>query len=277
LDWQRAIVFCLALVLGVLFVGPPTGEATFLPVFQPDLPAVDGAVPDSPTDEEPPVDPAKVIYLTFDDGPSKNTAIILDTLQKYGVKATFFVNGRDNEFARGMYRRIVGEGHVIGNHTYSHNYSYVYASIDNYVADTEKLTDLLVAVTGVRPELIRFPGGSNNQVSWRYGGKQLMPELVREMTARGYSYFDWNAGGMDAGKKPVSRAEIVKTVLRQISHRHETIILLHDSAIQTTTAAALPEIIETLLAEGYVFRVLTRDAYSAHFIDAAASRAEAGN
>ncbi|MGI5839187.1 MAG: polysaccharide deacetylase family protein [bacterium] len=291
---KRAAVICLALVFIFLFNWPLTGRLGFPELSPPAVPDSDITVPSSkvPPDtgtamppgavgaavpvENSGGDPAKTIYLTFDDGPSKNTAAVLDILREYGIKATFFVNGRDSEFACEMYRRIVGEGHALGNHTYSHDYSYIYASLDNYLADTEKLADLLEAATGVRPQLIRFPGGSNNQVSWRYGGKQLMIDLAREMTARGYEFFDWNAGGIDAVKGVTARDTIVRTVLKQISRRHETIILLHDGAKQTTTVEALPEIIGTLLADGYEFRPLTPDAYNAHFIDVSLCRAEAG-
>lgn len=68
-----------------------------------------------------PGDPHKV-YLTFDDGPSNNTAQILDLLKKYQVKATFFVIGREDEESKALYQRIVAEGHTLAMHSYSHKY-----------------------------------------------------------------------------------------------------------------------------------------------------------
>ena len=63
--------------------------------------------------------------MTFDDGPSKNTMQILDILKKYNIKATFFVNGKEDEFSLKVYERIIKEGHNLGNHTYSHEYDYI--------------------------------------------------------------------------------------------------------------------------------------------------------
>ena len=83
-------------------------------------------------------DDEKVVYLTFDDGPSENTEEILKILEKYNVKATFFITGEDKSH-RYLIKEAYDAGHTIGLHTYSHKYSEVYASVDAYFEDLEKI------------------------------------------------------------------------------------------------------------------------------------------
>lgn len=89
------------------------------------------------------------VYLTFDDGPSANTAAILDVLAAQGVKATFFVGGSEAENASELLRRIVEEGHTIGIHTYSHQYRELYSSVESYLADFKQVYDMIYEATGV--------------------------------------------------------------------------------------------------------------------------------
>ena len=105
------------------------------------------------------------VYLTFDDGPSDNTAAILDTLSAYNVKATFFVVGKTDDQSKAMYQRIVNEGHTLGMHSYSHKYSVIYDSLDAFETDFNQIQSYLYEVTGRECKLYRFPGGSSNQVS----------------------------------------------------------------------------------------------------------------
>ena len=103
------------------------------------------------------------VYLTFDDGPSANTDQILDILDEYGVKATFFVVGKEGY--NDQYRRIVEEGHTLGMHSYSHVYRDIYESVEAYGQDLEKLHTYLYELTGVDSRIVRLPGGSSNTVS----------------------------------------------------------------------------------------------------------------
>lgn len=107
----------------------------------------------------------KAVYLTFDDGPSRNTEQILEILAEYGVHATFFVVGKTDKHSLEMYRRIVEEGHTLGMHSYSHSYEKLYASLKSFREDFENLRGLLEETTGVTPLYYRFPGGSSNTVS----------------------------------------------------------------------------------------------------------------
>lgn len=211
---------------------------------------------DTPTNE-------KIAFLTFDDGPSSNTKKILDILKQYGIKATFYVNGTKST---DIYKRIVNEGHVIGNHTYSHDYSKIYQSVDAFFEDFYKLEDIIYETTGIRPKIVRLPGGSNNQVSWKYGGKGLMSEITKELIARGYSYFDWNVDSADASATVVEKDKIVKNVINGCKGKNTVNILMHNSSPKTTTVEALPEIIEELQKMGFRFEVTTPTSFAPRFL-----------
>lgn len=206
----------------------------------------------------------KIAYLTFDDGPSINTPKILDILKQKDIKATFFVNGRPN--MKSTYKRIVADGHTLGNHTYSHQYSNIYSSPGNFLNDACLLNNFLHQTVGFEPNIIRIPGGSNNTVSIKYGGKDIMNKIVQEVKGKGWEYFDWNVSGGDAAKAIVDKNTIVNNVLQDASRKSEAIILLHDSNIKTTTVDALPEIIDGLKSKGFIFKSLSYDTPAIHFL-----------
>ena len=207
----------------------------------------------------------RTVYLTFDDGPSQNTAAILNILSRYGVKATFFVAGNGSEFGRNMYRRIVEEGHALGNHTYSHDYARIYTSPEAYWADHMRLEELLYEAAGVRPQILRFPGGSNNTVSLKYGGADIMDSLTEMALEKGYYYIDWNVTSQDAAVPTQDVDVIIETVLSRVRTVVNPIILFHDNSAKTTTVEALPVIIESLLDLGFSFDVLSPTSYSIRF------------
>ncbi len=206
----------------------------------------------------------KIAYLTFDDGPSNHTGKILDILKKYDIKATFFVTGKPQ--LASTYKAIAEGGHILANHTYSHDYKYVYSSVNNFTDDVEKLEKFLTETTGVAPQpILRYPGGSNNTVSYSYGGKKLMDEILPVMKQKGYVAFDWNVDSTDASAARQSKDVIVKTVLGQANGQNHIIILMHDLDPKDTTVEALPEIIEGLKSRGYEFEVLSKDMNSYTF------------
>lgn len=182
------------------------------------------------------------VYLTFDDGPSSNTDDILDILADYGVKATFFVVGKEGEWADEMYMRIVDEGHTIGLHSYSHVYEDIYASKDAYAADLLKLQDYIYALTGVKSSYVRFPGGSSNRVS-----RTDMQELLKYLDEEGMTYYDWNISSKDA-EGQLSATQIVDNALADIEKSDTIIILFHDAASKHSTVEALPLLIEEIQA-----------------------------
>lgn len=196
----------------------------------------------------------KMCYLTFDDGPDISvTTKVLDTLKKYNIKATFFVVYKDGRKERELYKRIVDEGHTIGVHTSSHNYSKIYSSVDNYLNDFDRCAEQIERVTGVKPEIFRFPGGSINSYN-----SSLYHELIAEMIRRGYTYYDWNVACDDASRPYVSSKTICDNVLNSSSSITKKIILMHDGKGHETTAEALPEIIEGLSKQGYEFAALDK-------------------
>ncbi|MBQ6717574.1 MAG: polysaccharide deacetylase family protein [Clostridia bacterium] len=201
-----------------------------------------------------------ICYLTFDDGPSDNTLKILDILDSYGIKATFFVVGT----AKTEYMpQIVTRGHAIGLHSTTHNYSTIYADVNSYLADIQQISDIVYNTTGVRSNIIRFPGGSSNMVSAQYC-KGIMSDLTVRMPQLGYSYYDWNVSSGDASAARVPAATIVNNVLKGAKGKNSICVLMHDTSAKTTTVEALPAIIEGLDAMGFRFAPLTAEVYGYH-------------
>jgi peptidoglycan/xylan/chitin deacetylase (PgdA/CDA1 family) len=202
--------------------------------------------------------PGRRAYLTFDDGPTENTVLVLDTLKAQKVKATFFVNGRP-EWAP-VYKRIVQEGHRLGNHTYSHDYNLIYASVTAYLQDTEKLDAFLASLGLVPPRIYRFPGGAKNEIAARLGGPDLTGRVTASMADRGYRFFEWNVAVGEGESRPESRlfasGDIRKNILAQVKNKRVAVILLHDGPGHRETALALPGIIDGLKRLGFTFDVL---------------------
>jgi peptidoglycan/xylan/chitin deacetylase (PgdA/CDA1 family) len=193
------------------------------------------------------------IYLTFDDGPSSNTDAILDVLEEYGVKATFFVVGKQNY--EQQYKRIVSDGHTLAMHSYSHKYSEIYESLDSYKSDLTKLHDFLYEITGVDCNIVRFPGGSSNTVS-----KVDMNELIAYLNEENMTYFDWNVSAGDATGGHENAQQIAANVLDNIEKYNNVVVLFHDAAGKDTTVDALPIIINKILeSENAVFLPISED------------------
>ncbi len=199
----------------------------------------------------------KYAYLTFDDGPSQNTIKILDFLKANNIKATFFVLEKDGY--DDVYQRIVNEGHEIALHSTDHDYSRIYQTVDTFMTDMEDLSAYIQGLTGVESKVLRFPGGSNNHVSRKYGGDDIMDHIIQEVEEQGYAYFDWNVDSMDAAKGLQDKDVIVSSVLNQAKYQKTAVILMHDAARKTTTVDALPEVVEGLKEQGFFFRGLSEE------------------
>ncbi len=202
----------------------------------------------------------KVCYLTFDDGPTPRTLEILKILKKYNVKATFFVI---NTKYFNYVKQIHDEGHAIGLHAYDHNYAKIYKNTTAYFKDLQAISDKVYAVTGVRSNIMRFPGGSSNVVSKSYC-RGIMTTLSKEVTRKGFAYYDWNVDSDDAGGSHSSYTRIVNNVLKNSNGKNSICVLMHDAAAKTSTVQALPKIIEGLAARGYKFEVLTNKVTGFH-------------
>ena len=195
---------------------------------------------------------AKIVYLTFDDGPSSYTAGLLDVLKKYNVKATFFVTGFGSD---DMILREYQEGHTVALHTNTHNYKQVYASVDSYFNDLYTVQNRVERITGYKSNLIRFPGGSSNAVS-----PTSMSYLTKEVQNRGFHYFDWNVSSGDAGST-TNTNQVYLNVVNNLKSGY-SIVLQHDT--KGYSVAAVERIIQYGLANGYTFKALDETSPGAH-------------
>lgn len=207
-------------------------------------------------------DGKKVVYLTFDDGPSTtNTPEILNVLDRYNVKATFFTLGKSieaNEEAKNILKDIAKRGHAIANHTYSHDYSYLYPNrtmnVDNIVSDIEKSNSIMREVLGesFSTRVIRFPGGY-----WSWEGRTAMKEA---MDQNGYYNVDWNALNKDAEGKQKNADELLQSTKETVEalgpDADSVVLLMHDTYGKEETVKALPQIIEYLQEKGFEFRTI---------------------
>lgn len=195
--------------------------------------------------------PNKTAYLTFDDGPSGNTDIILQTLQEENVKATFFVVGTDDAGNLARMRRIVQEGHTIGMHSYSHSYKKIYASVEAFLKDMYQVFNLIKDTTGVTPTCFRFPGGSINSYN-----KAVYKDIKAEMIRRGFVPYDWNVSSGDASTTKYTPEQLTGHVLNGIGSKSRIIVLMHDSSSKENTAQAVRQIIIGIREKGFIFAPL---------------------
>ena len=202
----------------------------------------------------------KIVYLTFDDGPSQNTDRILKILKKYNAKATFFVTGCHQEYNQYIIEAYK-QGHTIGLHSYLHEYQDIYSSKDAYFKDLKKIKQMVKQLIGIQVHYIRFPGGSSNRISKNYC-HGIMSQLTREVIKQGYQYYDWNGDTTDASGNHISTATIIK---QATSETHQNIVLLaHDTDAKDTTVAALPSIIQYYKEKGYQFLGIDDESYYVH-------------
>lgn len=203
-----------------------------------------------------------VAYLTFDDGPSEYTEEILDILDYYDVKATFFVIYHKDMADK--YKAIVDRGHTIALHTYTHNYKKVYRSEKAFFNEITQISNYVYSVTGVRSKIIRFPGGSSNTVS-NYYCRDIMKTLKKSVPARGYVYHDWNVDSGDAAVTNLAPEKLLANVQARLTKYRKPDILMHDTgASKRTTVDTLPAIIEYIYSQGYTMDKLTLDSYAVH-------------
>lgn len=198
----------------------------------------------------------KVIYLTFDDGPSAYTQKLLKVLKEYGAKATFFVMDRQMP---DVMKQIVDEGHAIAIHSVTHKYKKIYASADAYFADLLGMQQKIYDATGVMTYLMRFPGGSSNTASSFNEG--IMTYLTQAVEDNGFRYFDWNVDSKDAGGAK-DQEEVYKNVIGGCKRQNVSIVLQHD--INGFSVEAVEKILIWGLANGYRFLPLDMTSPTAH-------------
>ena len=202
------------------------------------------------------------IYLTFDDGPSKHTEMILNYLGKHNVAATFFVIP-DKNSAR-LLNMILENGHEIGVHSFSHDYNDIYSNVEAFLADFKKAYDLIYGQTKKKPEIFRFPAGSRN--SYNSGAREA---IIAEMTRRGFVYFDWNVDSKDYAD--ATWTQMYNTVTKEVADNtakgRRSIILMHDRPGGMNTVLVVEDIIKNILKDpnGYKFGKLDRNVRPVQF------------
>jgi peptidoglycan/xylan/chitin deacetylase (PgdA/CDA1 family) len=201
---------------------------------------------------------AKIVYLTFDDGPGPYTSRLLDVLKKYNVKATFFVTCNRAQY-RNVIARAYKEGHSIGAHSCSHDYAKVYKNDSAFFSELQGVQNVIKSATGSETRLFRFPGGSSNTVSKKYN-KGIVSRVAKELGKRGYAYFDWNVSSGDAGGANNANA-VYNNVVRNLKGNY-SVVLQHD--IKSFSVDAVERIIQYGLKNGFTFKALDTSSPTAH-------------
>lgn len=196
----------------------------------------------------------KVIYLTFDDGPSKKvTPQVLDILKQYDVKATFFIIAKNAVEYPDLVKRMADEGHAVASHTFSHNYGNVYADTESFRSEIFEARDALIDIVGEEnyTDIFRFPGGAfTNQ-------RETFKEVLIE---ENIPYVNWNCLTGDAETSSPQEEDIIARAKSSAksADSDSLIMLMHDAGAKQVTADALPEIIEYFRSKGYRFDALRR-------------------
>lgn len=199
----------------------------------------------------------KVIYLTFDDGPGVYTEELLNILDKYNVKATFFVTAQFNKYLP-LITRESESGHVVALHTDTHNWN-LYRSFENYYKDFSDMNKKIEEYTGSKTKLFRFPGGGSNTIS-KSKATGVVSYIASKMQEEGYTYFDWNVDSGDAAG--ANSTKIYNNVINGISGRNYSVVLMHD--IKRPTIDTIEKIIVYALDNGYTFKTLSSNSPTVH-------------
>lgn len=196
-----------------------------------------------------------IIYLTFDDGPSELTPQILDILKNKSINATFFITDYEyNSERENIIKREFEEGHTIGLHGTSHDYSSIYSSLENLIYNYSSLEEKVFNSIGIHSNFIRFPGGTSNTVSKKYC-TGIMTEASKYFSENGFTYFDWNVDSNDAGSAK-SIEDVYNNTINGLRIGHTNIVLMHDASNKIYTLGALEQIIDYCLSQGYEFRAI---------------------
>ena len=195
----------------------------------------------------------KIAYLTFDDGPYKMSNKFYDVLDEYDVQATFFCLKKCAEFGYdydeiydAAYRRILASGHTLGNHTASHKLGKngIYSSVERFMDEIKENREFIEDRYGYTTEVMRFPGGTGTAGNKYYS-------IIEELRGIHYAWVDWNSATGDGGARILSANEYRDNVLNNTNGKKLLVVLMHDYS--DNTLIALPEIIEGLSDQGYVF------------------------
>ncbi|MFB7641287.1 polysaccharide deacetylase family protein, partial [Peribacillus butanolivorans] len=231
---MRSLFRLYLYIMGAFIILVMTGEPTV---------QVHATIPEEITPLVKSKEDQKIAYLTFDDGPSTNTMDILDILDRYHVKATFFVKGNEEPYAKQCYKEMISRGHEIALHSYTHDYSIVYRSTESFFQDLNRLETMLEKEYGVKSRIVRIPGGSNNLLRHQVTTKPIINGILQQLSEKGYIYFDWNIDSTDGISPSISEQQIITSVKRGLKDQKHVNILLHDINSMKNTVKALPDII----------------------------------
>lgn len=189
----------------------------------------------------------KVIYLTFDDGPSIMTDKVLDVLKKNDVKATFFIIGNQIKGQEAVVKRINTEGHSIGLHTYTHTYKNIYSNRKGFISEMLKSQDEINSLIGIKPTIMRFPSGSR---------KHLTEVFLRELHSYNFKIYDWNAVTSDGVNCKTPTDNMYREATKTKVIEHPIILLMHCDYMHKNTCKVLPRIIKFYKDNGYEFKII---------------------
>lgn len=194
----------------------------------------------------------KIAYLTFDDGPSLNiTPQILNILNQYEIKATFFLLGRNVARYPELVKQEYDSKHYLANHGYSHSYDTIYSNpqmvLDEYTR-TEQLIRDSIGIQEYSSHLFRFPGGS--------GGKKystVKAQAKQLLSDNDILYIDWNSLTNDSVGKP-TKESIMNNLISTVGTKNSIVVLMHDASSKQLTADMLPQVLDYLIEQGYTFK-----------------------
>ncbi|MZK51104.1 polysaccharide deacetylase family protein [Clostridium beijerinckii] len=199
----------------------------------------------------------KIIYLTFDDGPSyKVTSNVLDILKENEVKATFFLIGSQIKDKEDVVKRIYNEGHSIGLHTYTHNFRKIYCNEDRFIQEMIFCRSEIQEVIGVAPNIIRFPGGSYKHLSKNY---------LKKLHDNNFRVYDWNMDNCDGLNPKIQPYNLYRRAIKGSDKLDNIILLLHCTDMNKNTCKALPKIIKYYKSQGYEFKRITDETAELYF------------
>ncbi|NFN94474.1 polysaccharide deacetylase [Clostridium botulinum] len=199
----------------------------------------------------------KIMYLTFDDGPSyKVTNNVLDILKENEVNATFFLIGNQIKGKEDVLKRIHDEGNGIGLHTYTHQIKKIYSSDNAFIQEMIKCRNEINRVIGISPNIIRFPCGSN---------KHLNRNNLKKLHDKGFKIYDWDLDNTDGLNPNLSPDILYRKAIKGSENCQNIILLLHCTDMHKNTCKALPKIIKYYKSKGYEFKVITEDTPELYF------------
>lgn len=201
--------------------------------------------------------PNKVIYLTFDDGPSSTvTGKILDILKEQNVKASFFIIGYKIQGREDLLQRMYNEGHSIGLHTYTHKCNVIYSSENSFLDEMIRTENEVKNVLGFSPKIIRFPTGSKNH---------LTTSLLEKLHTEGYKIYDWNLSLSDGINYRTSVDKLYNEATKKCVNPGKIFLLAHCDGTNENTCKVLPKIIKYYKNCGYEFKTITKNTPEYYF------------